>query len=95
MNTYWNYENYTVEETDKKVMLQFNVAGVDIENILVKINKSILIVDYPCSEFVTSCNVGYKFEFYPSKQDVKVWVEDGILYVEITKPEDYEFEIKL
>jgi HSP20 family molecular chaperone IbpA len=95
MDFYFNAINYSIEENDRVIIYHYPIPGVDAKDIIIKVKNTKFTVDIPTSEFMHARGFCTPLSFKITKDSVKVWVENGVLFVEVTKPEDYEFEIKL
>ncbi len=83
------------EETPTSIIYKYNIPNIIPEDIIVRVKNKYITLSFKDAPFTNTTIPWNDVDFKITKDSVKVWVLGNTLSIEITKPEDYEFEIKL
>jgi HSP20 family molecular chaperone IbpA len=87
------YDSVSVEEKDKKQIISLPATGLKPEDIKVSFKGETCTILLKESPFNVETSLTYIIGFKPDKECIKVYTQNGVLFVEIEYPKDYEFEI--
>lgn len=89
------YNDYSLEEDEKKLKIKLPLPGVYKEDIKVKFVDTNLEITAKSSIFVPETNITYDLGFKPNKKGIIVSYENGVLEVTVAKPEKEVLEVEI
>lgn len=89
------YNSISLEEKDGKRVVSMPATGLKAEDISVKFKGDECTVALKESNFNYETAFSWTIGFNPKKDGIKVYTLNGVLFIEVSIPEDYEFEIEV